>query len=88
MTKRQKEVIHDNLRAFVANFGEVRIESTDYGGGFYVFSPADSDSYVQYCYNIDYLNGWLYGCVQAVHKMVIPVGEDQFIKSINDMEEK
>ena len=20
---------------------------------------------LQYCYNIDYLNGWLYGCVQA-----------------------
>lgn len=75
MTSKQKEIIADNLRAFIHNFGEVRIEKEDYGRGFYVFSPANSDSYVQYCYNIDYLNGWLYGCVQAVHKMVKPIEE-------------
>ena len=73
MTKRQKEVIADNLRAFEHNFGKLRIEKEDYGTGFYVFSPADSASYVQYCYNIDYLNGWLYGCVQAVNKIVRPI---------------
>ena len=73
MTNRQKEVIADNLRAFEHNFGKVRIEKESYSRGFYVFSPADSDSYVQYCYNIDYLNGWLYGCVQAVNKMVQPI---------------
>ena len=70
MTNKQKEIIVDNLRAYVHNFGEVRIEKESYGRGFYVFSPADSDSYVQYCYNIDYLNGWLYGCVQAVNGIV------------------
>lgn len=73
MTKKQLEIIADNLRAFIHNFGEVRIEREDYGKGFYVFSPADSSSYVQYCYNIDYLNGWLYGCVQAVNKIVKPI---------------
>lgn len=67
MTKRQKEIINDNLNAYVANFGDVRIEKEDYGKGFFVFSPADIDSYVQYCYNIDYLNGWLYGAVQAAN---------------------
>ena len=76
MTKREQEIIKDNLRAFVNNFGKVRIEKEDYGRGFYVFSPADSESWVQYCYNIDYLNGWLYGCVQAVNKMVKPTEED------------
>lgn len=76
MTKRQKEIIEDNLRAFEYNFGKVRIERENYGIGFYVFSPADSGSYVQYCYNIDYLNGWLYGCVQAVNKMVQPIKKD------------
>ena len=75
MTNRQKEIIKDNLRAYVSNFGEVRIEKEEFGKGFYVFSPADSESWVQYCYNIDYLNGWLYGCVQAVNKQVKPIGK-------------
>lgn len=65
MTNNQKEIIKDNLRAFVANFGAVRIEKEDYGKGFYVYSPVDRDTYVQYCYDIHYLNGWLYGCVQG-----------------------
>ena len=76
MTNKQKEIIVDNLRAFEHNFGKVRIEKENYGRGFYVFSPADSDSYVQYCYNIDYLNGWLYGCVQAVNKIVKPIEKE------------
>ena len=68
MTKRQREIIADNLRAFQANFGDVRIEDAAYGGGFYVFYPSESkdDSWIQYCYDIDYLNGWLYGVVQGV----------------------
>ena len=65
MTTRQKETIKANLQAFTNNFGKVRIEDADYGGGFYVFYPADSESWIQYCHNIDYLNGWLYGCVQG-----------------------
>ena len=71
MTKKQREIIKDNLNAFEANFGKVRIEKAPYNSGFYVYSPADSESYVQYCYNLDYLNGWLYGCVQGAHKCVI-----------------
>ena len=65
MTAKQKELINDNLRAFTHNFGEVRIEKESYGKGFYVFYPANSDSYIQYCYDINYLNGWLYGVVQG-----------------------
>ena len=65
LTNKQKEYIKDNLRAFVANFGEPRIEKADYGKGLYVYYPADSESYIQYCYDIDYLNGWLYGVVQG-----------------------
>lgn len=65
LTKREESIIDDNLRAFVHNFGKVRIEKEMCGNGVYVFSPADSDSYVQYCYDIHYLNGWLYGCVQG-----------------------
>lgn len=68
MTNRQKEIIADNLRAFVHNFGEVRIEKESYGKGFFVYYPANSDSYIQYCYDINYLNGWLYGVVQGVNR--------------------
>lgn len=63
-TKREMELIRDNLEAYVHNFGRPRFERGDDGGSFYVFTD-DSDSWRQYCYNIDYLNGWLYGCVQA-----------------------
>lgn len=66
MTARQKELIQDNLRAFTTNFGAPRIEKADFGKGFYVYFPANSDSYIQYCYDINYLNGWLYGVVQGV----------------------
>ena len=65
MTAKQIELIHINLQAFNYNFGEVRIEKERYGKGFYVFYPANSDSYIQYCYDIHYLNGWLYGVVQG-----------------------
>lgn len=64
LNSREKEVIFDNLRAFVHNFGKVRIEK--YCSSFNVYSPADRDTYVQHCYNLDYLNGWLYGAVQAL----------------------
>ena len=30
-------------------------------------------SWTQYCYNIDYLNGWLYGAVQAVNGIMKPI---------------
>lgn len=66
LTPKQKETIKDNLRAFINNFGEPRIERDNLGKGFYVFYPADSDSWIQYCYSIDYLDGWLYGVVQGV----------------------
>lgn len=69
MTTRQKEIIRDNLRAFVHNFGPVRIESADYGGGFFIFYPPESDSYVHFCTNIDYLDGWLYGAVQCARRI-------------------
>ncbi|MGG4105183.1 hypothetical protein AAXB25_14800 [Paenibacillus lautus] len=70
MNKREQEIIKDNLRAYLANFEPIRIEKADSGKGFYVFQ-GNSESYVQFCYNIDYLNGWLYGAVQAKCKQLI-----------------
>lgn len=67
LTEKQKETIADNLRAFEHNFGECRIEQYCKGEGFYVYYPADmpEGDYIQYCYNIGYLDGWLYGVVQG-----------------------
>lgn len=70
MAEKQKETIRDNLQAYEANFGYIKIEKEDYGPGFYVFTSEEryqQGSWVQFCYNIDYLNGWLYGCVQAAN---------------------
>lgn len=68
-TNKQYETIKDNYNAFVANFGTPRIERADYGGGFFVSLPVENGgSYMQFCYDIDYLNGWLYGCVQAFNR--------------------
>lgn len=76
MTKRQKEIIKDNLNAYIANFGYIKIEKEDYGKGFYIFTDeqrVEQGSWTQYCYNIDYLNGWLYGAVQAVNGIMKPI---------------
>ena len=68
MTKRQEEIIKDNLRAYKANFDFIKIEDADYGGGFYVFTSEEREKNgdcTQYCYNIDYLIVLLQGGVQA-----------------------
>lgn len=41
MTKRQEEIIKDNLRAYKANFDFIKIEDADYGSGFYVFTSEE-----------------------------------------------
>ena len=77
-TRAQMENIHDNLRAYLVNFGYLKITKADYGKGFYVYTDeqrAESGSYTQYCYSFDYLNGWLYGAVQAVNKIMKPLSD-------------
>lgn len=64
LTKRETELVADNLRAFTHNFGDVRIERVS-GWGYYVYYPATSENYIQYCDNIHTLDGWLYGVVQG-----------------------
>ena len=79
MTNRQKEIIKDNLNAYIANFGYIKIVPEDYGKGFYIFTDeqrAESGSWTQYCYNIDYVNGWLYGAVQAINGIMKPINKE------------
>ena len=65
MTTFQKDKIELNLHAFEYNFGSLRIEDEKQGKGFFVYYPFENEEYIQYCENIDYLNGWLYGVVQG-----------------------
>ena len=79
-TRAQMENIHDNLRAYLVNFGYLKITKADYGKGFYIYTDeqrAESGSYTQYCYSFDYLNGWLYGAVQAVNGIMKPLSNKE-----------
>ncbi len=80
LTAKQNELIKDNLKAYINNFGYIKIEKADYGGGFYVYTDkqrAAEGSCTQFCYNIDYLNGWLYGAVQAVNGIMKPINKKE-----------
>lgn len=73
MTNTEKEIIKDNLRSYKNNFDYIHIEKEVCGEGFYVFTSEQrlkEGSWTQFCYNIDYLNGWLYGAVQANNKIM------------------
>ena len=79
MTKKQMEKIEDNLRAYKNNFDYIEIEKEQCGKGFYVFTSKEryeQYSWTQYCENIDYLNGWLYGCVQAINGIMKPINKE------------
>lgn len=67
LTKKEREIVKDNLAAFIANFGVPRVVRADYGRGLYVYM-GDSDQYIQFCHNIDYFDGWMYGAVQAANR--------------------
>lgn len=69
MTNKQQEIINDNLRAYLNNFKPIKIVTGDSGKDFYVYEVG-RDTWVQYCYNIHYLNGWLYGAVQSNNKVI------------------
>ena len=69
LTKRQLEKIYDNLKAYENNFSPIEIKKEDYGKGYYIFREGEKN-YIQYCYTIDYLNGWLYGAVQCINKVI------------------
>ena len=61
------------INAFVQNFGKVRIERITYDKGYYIYYPDTAADYIQYCYNKDYLKGWLYGAIQC--KNIFPIYE-------------
>lgn len=87
-TRAQMEKIRDNLRAYLANFGYLKITKADYGAGFYIYTDeqrAETGAYTQYCYNLDYLNGWLYGAVQAVNGIMKHLPDEDVFKATQAM---
>ena len=75
LTKKQMEVIEDNLRAYKTNFEYIEIEYDELTEGFYVYTSQqakEQGEFFEYFYNIDYLNGWLWGCVQTVNNKLKP----------------
>lgn len=67
LTKKEREIIKDNLAAFIVNFGVPRLVRADYCRGLFVYM-GDSENSIHFAYDINYLNGWLYGAVQAVNR--------------------
>jgi len=66
------EQLEKNLNAFISNFGEPIFHKYENGAIeiYMTEEAATNGEYLQYCDNIDYLNGWLYGAVQAINKMI------------------
>ena len=81
LTKKQQETIQQNYNAYVHNFETPVIERGEAGNDFYVWrnasEHASGTSWVQYCYNVSYLDGWLYGAVQAKCKQLRPIEEKE-----------
>jgi hypothetical protein len=68
MTNREQELIKRNMHAFLEHFEAPFILKC--GKEFYVYRNKEeydsgAGSWIQYCNNISYLDGWLYGAVQA-----------------------
>ena len=79
MAIRLNENTKKNLHAFTFNFGNVRIEKISGCTGYYVYYPENAENWIQYCYNQDYLSGWLYGAVQC--RNMFPLYEKQYKKT-------
>jgi hypothetical protein len=74
ISENQAGTIKDNLHAYEANFETPFIIYDSASKGFEVYRTQEEfrngQGYVQFCYNISYLDGWLYGAVQAKCKQI------------------
>lgn len=71
LTNKQIAKIKKNLKAFQSNFPNVKILYDSITKGFFVFvdeSHLKKNNYIQFCYSLDYLNGYLYGVIQGVFR--------------------
>lgn len=76
LTTEEFNEISRNLNAYLNNFGYLRITKADAVDSYYVFTDENryaEGNWTQFCINISYLDGWLYGAVQAVNKIMKPM---------------
>lgn len=84
LTNKQMETLVRDIEVFEANFGPVRVERGDFGDGFYIFYPAETnDTYLFFSDNLYEIKGWLYGNVQCAHR-VLPLKQKLGIKTEMD----
>lgn len=69
ITDKELQKIASNLNAFENNFEElILFRNSDKSICVYQsMEQYENYEYIQRCDNIDYLNGWLYGAVQALY---------------------
>lgn len=67
-------LLYNNLRAFCMNFGKIRLRTVESGIEIYV--NGNMNTYEDFAYNVDYLNGWLYGCVKVNNKRIKPIAKE------------
>lgn len=66
-------LIRGNLAAYIRNFEYLKIEREVCDDGYYVYTDErrwKTGEWTQHCYNLDCLNGWLCGAVQAANKIM------------------
>jgi len=68
LTKRENEIIGNELRAFNNNFEEVKIHKNN--RYYFLYQGDDVSQYIYNTNNINVVKGWLYGCVQTYHKRI------------------
>ncbi|MBQ3543508.1 MAG: hypothetical protein IJA34_00725 [Lachnospiraceae bacterium] len=68
LTEPEEEAIKGYLNSFVINFNiePIILKQKDKSFLIYLSEKAEAkNEYIQYCENIHYLRGWLYGCVMT-----------------------
>lgn len=68
----EADQLEKNLNAFIFNFSEPIFHKYKHGAVevYMTEQQTETGSYIQYCDNLDYLNGWLYGAVQAKNGII------------------
>ena len=73
LNEKELNIIERNLKAFQFNFTD-EIKILKFNRHYYIFKAEEINeqysNYIRVTDNINYINGWLYGAVQANCKMV------------------
>ena len=70
LTPKELEKIQRNLKAFLFHFKPITIKKNTYNKCYFIYQEKEPDHNIQMCESIQYLNGWLYGAVQAKCKII------------------